>query len=223
MGFAVIHELYLVWCIRDIFRVDHSSSAKRILTQTSRKIHCLSCISLLKFGKNAFMIRNILETKAVSRQSFPGRNKLSIKEVLVIRRADMGFWDTPRFTLPPWLNASSVTSRGRQRQGVTDYRTWESPPADQPNYPQPSFSHSSVFWTGILETGRQHFTFSFLAHLRASHVEVYIHSRKVEHPLTSPPDISQKFQRLSNTEKRKERKSSSLFEMYSICNLSRVY
>lgn len=60
------------------------------------------------------MVSNILETKAVSRQSFPERNKLSIKEVLVIRRADMGFWDTPGFTLPPWLSASSVTSRGRQ-------------------------------------------------------------------------------------------------------------
>ena len=80
------------------FRMDYSSNPEWILTQTSRKIHFLSCISLLKFGKNAFMIRNILETKAVSRQSFPERNKLSIKEVLVIRRADMGFWDTPRFT-----------------------------------------------------------------------------------------------------------------------------
>lgn len=50
-----------------IFRVDHSSSSEWILTQTSRKIHCLSCILLLIFGKNALMIRNILETKAVSR------------------------------------------------------------------------------------------------------------------------------------------------------------
>lgn len=45
----------------------------------------------------------------MSRQNFPERNKLYIKEVPVIRTVDMGFWNTLRFTLPLWFNASSVT------------------------------------------------------------------------------------------------------------------
>ena len=45
----------------------------------------------------------------MSRQNFPERNKLYIKEVPVIRTVNVGFWNTLRFTLPSWLIVSSVT------------------------------------------------------------------------------------------------------------------
>jgi hypothetical protein len=54
-----------------------------------------------------------LKTKAVSRQSFPERNKSYIKEVLDMRTVDVGFCNTLRFTLPLWFNVSSVTFQGK--------------------------------------------------------------------------------------------------------------
>lgn len=45
----------------------------------------------------------------MSRQNFPERNKLYIKEVPVIRTVDVGFGNTRWFTLLLWLDASPVT------------------------------------------------------------------------------------------------------------------
>lgn len=165
-----------------ILRVGHSFNSELILTQTSGKTCCLSCFSLLTFRKNALTLRNILETKAVSRQSFPERNKLYIKEALVIWRADMGFWDTLRFTLPLWLNASSVTFT--RKAGIKGWQITGLEKALQLTNiitPSPPSAVRQCSETGTLELMRQHFQIPFLcSSYSKSRSSLYSLGREVE-------------------------------------------